>query len=135
MKNNIIQKDVAKENGTHEKNGVNLKQVRNCAEKQLAGIADKLCSRVTVAVTSRDWSVEISVSRDVQRHLPTMAESLRFLGSLPGHKGWVTAIATSSENPDMILTASRGIYLLHNPHSHSFNSPYRTQTRPSSSGN
>ncbi|KAF8893858.1 guanine nucleotide binding protein beta subunit [Infundibulicybe gibba] len=36
-----------------------------------------------------------------------MSESLRFLGSLEGHKGWVTAIATSSENPDMILTASR----------------------------
>ncbi|KAH9935512.1 WD40-repeat-containing domain protein [Fomitopsis serialis] len=34
-------------------------------------------------------------------------ESLRYLGSMPGHKGWVTAIATSSENPDMILTASR----------------------------
>ncbi len=29
------------------------------------------------------------------------------LGSLVGHKGWVTAVATSSENPDMILTASR----------------------------
>lgn len=39
-----------------------------------------------------------------------MAESLRFLGVLDGHKGWITAIATSSENPDMILTASRGIY-------------------------
>jgi len=39
-----------------------------------------------------------------------MSESLRFLGSLEGHKGWVTAIATSSENPDMILTASRGIF-------------------------
>ena len=37
-----------------------------------------------------------------------MSESLRFLGSMEGHKGWVTAIATSSENPDMILTASRG---------------------------
>ncbi|EIM83084.1 guanine nucleotide binding protein beta subunit [Stereum hirsutum FP-91666 SS1] len=36
-----------------------------------------------------------------------MAESLRFLGSLPGHSGWVTAIATSSETPDVILTASR----------------------------
>lgn len=57
------------------------------------------------------------VPRDVERLQPTMAESLRFLGSLPGHKGWVTAIATSSENPDMILTASRGIYLLHNSHS------------------
>ena len=38
----------------------------------------------------------------------TKMESLRYLGSLPGHAGWVTAIATSSENPDMILTASRG---------------------------
>lgn len=37
-----------------------------------------------------------------------MAESLRFLGSLQGHSGWVTAIATSSETPDVILTASRG---------------------------
>ena len=37
-----------------------------------------------------------------------MAESLRFLGSLTGHSGWVTAIATSSETPDVILTASRG---------------------------
>ena len=37
-----------------------------------------------------------------------MTESLRFLGTMEGHKGWITAIATSSENPDMILTASRG---------------------------
>lgn len=37
-----------------------------------------------------------------------MAESLRFLGSLTGHSGWVTAVATSSETPDVILTASRG---------------------------
>ena len=37
-------------------------------------------------------------------------ESLRYLGSMAGHKGWITAIATSSENPDMILTASRGMY-------------------------
>jgi len=37
-------------------------------------------------------------------------ESLIFKGSLEGHKGWVTAIATSSENPDMLLTASRGEY-------------------------
>lgn len=39
-------------------------------------------------------------------------ESLRYLGSMAGHKGWVTAIATSSENPDMILTASRGMCFL-----------------------
>lgn len=36
-----------------------------------------------------------------------MSEQLVYKGSLEGHKGWVTAIATSTENPDMILTASR----------------------------
>ena len=36
-----------------------------------------------------------------------MADTLRFVGELAGHGGWVTAIATSSENPDMLLTASR----------------------------
>ncbi len=36
-----------------------------------------------------------------------MSESLVYKGSLAGHKGWVTAIATTSENPDMLLTASR----------------------------
>lgn len=37
-----------------------------------------------------------------------MADSLAFKGTLAGHSNWITAIATSSENPDMILTASRG---------------------------
>ena len=35
------------------------------------------------------------------------SESLTYKGSLAGHSGWVTAIATSQENPDMLLTASR----------------------------
>ena len=37
-----------------------------------------------------------------------MSEQLRYAGTLTGHKGWVTAVASSSENPDMLLTASRG---------------------------
>lgn len=37
-----------------------------------------------------------------------MSDSLQYRGELAGHKGWITAIATSSENPDMLLTASRG---------------------------
>jgi hypothetical protein len=37
-----------------------------------------------------------------------MSEPLVYKGSLAGHSGWITAIATSPENPDMILTASRG---------------------------
>ncbi|ETS62557.1 hypothetical protein PaG_03192 [Moesziomyces aphidis] len=35
------------------------------------------------------------------------SESLVYKGSLAGHKGWITAIATSQENPDLLLTASR----------------------------
>lgn len=37
----------------------------------------------------------------------SMTESLTYKGSLPGHTNWVTAIATSPENPDLLLTASR----------------------------
>jgi guanine nucleotide-binding protein subunit beta-2-like 1 protein len=36
-----------------------------------------------------------------------MTESLVFKGTLQGHAGFVTAIATSSETPDTILSASR----------------------------
>ncbi|KAG0222799.1 cross-pathway control WD-repeat protein cpc2, partial [Mortierella sp. GBA43] len=36
-----------------------------------------------------------------------MSDSLNYRGQLAGHRNWVTAIATSSEAPDMILTASR----------------------------
>lgn len=37
-----------------------------------------------------------------------MAEHLSLRGVLKGHSNWVTAIATSSANPDMIVSASRG---------------------------
>jgi guanine nucleotide-binding protein subunit beta-2-like 1 protein len=36
-----------------------------------------------------------------------MAEALTLKGVLKGHNGWVTCIATSSENPDMIISGSR----------------------------
>jgi len=36
-----------------------------------------------------------------------MAEALNLKGVLKGHNGWVTCIATSSENPDMIISGSR----------------------------
>jgi hypothetical protein len=68
---------------------------------------------VAVTVTDAFWSYRQSREKAgklnvVSRNTATMAESLRFLGSLTGHSGWVTAIATSSETPDFILTASRG---------------------------
>ncbi|CAG8465476.1 663_t:CDS:10 [Diversispora eburnea] len=36
-----------------------------------------------------------------------MTDTLSLRGTLEGHSNWVTAIATTSENPDMILSASR----------------------------
>jgi guanine nucleotide-binding protein subunit beta-2-like 1 protein len=36
-----------------------------------------------------------------------MGDSLQLRGILKGHNGWVTCIATSAENPDMILSGSR----------------------------
>lgn len=36
-----------------------------------------------------------------------MSDSLIYRGSLAAHKGWVTCIATSSENPDMLVSGSR----------------------------
>jgi guanine nucleotide-binding protein subunit beta-2-like 1 protein len=36
-----------------------------------------------------------------------MGEQLTLRGTLVGHSGWVTAIATTAENPDMILSSSR----------------------------
>ena len=55
--------------------------------------------------------LDTDAADDVNQHSPSTMESLRYLGSMAGHKGWVTAIATSSENPDMILTASRGMFV------------------------
>ncbi len=37
-----------------------------------------------------------------------MTEQLRPRGTLKGHGGWVTQIATTPAVPDMILSASRG---------------------------
>ncbi|KAK1762595.1 WD40 repeat-like protein [Phialemonium atrogriseum] len=39
--------------------------------------------------------------------LYNMAEQLILKGTLEGHNGWVTSLATSMENPNMLLSASR----------------------------
>lgn len=36
-----------------------------------------------------------------------MGEQLKLKAELKGHGGWVTAIATTIESPNMVLTASR----------------------------
>jgi len=40
-----------------------------------------------------------------------MSDSLTLKGVLRGHSGWVNSIATTTENNDMILSASRGTSL------------------------
>lgn len=37
-----------------------------------------------------------------------MTEQMTVRGTLKGHSGWVTQIATTPQYPDMILSASRG---------------------------
>uniref|UniRef100_A0A8C9W3A5 Small ribosomal subunit protein RACK1 n=1 Tax=Scleropages formosus TaxID=113540 RepID=A0A8C9W3A5_SCLFO len=37
-----------------------------------------------------------------------MTEQMTVRGTLKGHNGWVTQIATTPQFPDMILSASRG---------------------------
>ena len=40
-----------------------------------------------------------------------MTETLQRRGTLLGHSGWVTQIATNPKYPDMILSSSRGKYI------------------------
>ena len=39
---------------------------------------------------------------------PIMSETLQLRGTLIGHNGWVTQIATNPKDPDTIISASRG---------------------------
>lgn len=41
-----------------------------------------------------------------------MSEQLVLKGTLKGHNGWVTQIATNPTNPDTILSSSRGKFVL-----------------------
>ena len=45
-----------------------------------------------------------------------MSDQLRLRGTLKGHGGWVTQIATTPSVPDMILSASRGTHSTHMYH-------------------
>lgn len=37
-----------------------------------------------------------------------MSETLQLKGTLRGHNGWVTQIATNPKHPEIILSSSRG---------------------------
>ena len=52
-----------------------------------------------------------------------MAEQMTLRGTLQGHGGWVTQIATTPQYPDMVLSSSRGI-LIFNFFSFYYNTQY-----------
>jgi hypothetical protein len=40
------------------------------------------------------------------------SDQLALVGTLKGHNGWVTQIATCAETPDRIVSSSRGAFTL-----------------------
>ena len=60
-----------------------------------AGRLSELSSSILVAAATPALSV-------------AMTEQMTLRGTLKGHNGWVTQIATTPQFPDMILSASRG---------------------------
>ena len=65
-----------------------------------------------VVLCSLFWSSHklhaVSVSVAIKTRSERMSDQLRLRGTLKGHGGWVTQIATTPSVPDMILSASRG---------------------------
>ena len=54
--------------------------------------------------------IRCSIRRNRWVKLGIMAEGLTLRGTLKGHNGWVTQIATNPQHPDKILSGSRGTY-------------------------
>ena len=40
-------------------------------------------------------------------------EVLKLVGVLKGHTDWVTQVVTTPENPDILVSASRGMLIFH----------------------
>lgn len=55
-----------------------------------------------------DLSSAILVAPATLASAAVMTEQMTLRGTLKGHNGWVTQIATTPQFPDMILSASRG---------------------------
>merc|ERR1712029_356371 len=54
------------------------------------------------------WILELFLPLPTTGHpISTMSENLSLRGTLEGHNGWVTQIATNPKYPDMILSSSR----------------------------
>ncbi|KAG2418175.1 hypothetical protein HFD88_001276 [Aspergillus terreus] len=57
--------------------------------------------------SARSSSLLSRSSPSIVSQTPIMAEQLVLRGTLEGHNGWVTCLATSMENPNMLLSGSR----------------------------
>lgn len=55
-----------------------------------------------------ELSSSILVAAATPASAAVMTEQMTLRGTLKGHNGWVTQIATTPQFPDMILSASRG---------------------------
>ena len=71
---------------------------RTCAHARALVFPNSL-----VVFSAFQWTRDLAQS-------PVMAEQLRLRGHLKGHGGWVTQIATSPSQPDMIMSSSRGAF-------------------------
>ncbi|KAE8383504.1 WD40 repeat-like protein [Aspergillus bertholletiae] len=67
----------------------------HAAKTKKTGVNDNCSARVHPLSLSRSPTIVI------------MAEQLVLRGTLEGHNGWVTSLATSLENPNMLLSGSR----------------------------
>ncbi|KAA8649868.1 40S ribosomal RACK1 domain-containing protein [Aspergillus tanneri] len=63
--------------------------------------------RVNDICSARVHPPLLSRSPSIVSQTPIMAEQLVLRGTLEGHNGWVTCLATSLENPNMLLSGSR----------------------------
>lgn len=66
------------------------------------------CGGSGCSVSLSELSRSILVALATPAPAATMTEQMTLRGTLKGHNGWVTQIATTPQFPDMILSASRG---------------------------
>lgn len=80
---------------------------------RMTDVGCKLTLRITEFLTFfLVYILEVNVSfGDIFIVWIEMAETLQLKGTLLGHNGWVTQIATNPKYPDMILSSSRGEFL------------------------
>lgn len=78
--------------------GASTTSLRKTSHHNFSNISNQHCYRCHFA--------HPSILRSPDQY-SNMAEQLILKGTLEGHSGWVTSLATSLENPNMLLSGSR----------------------------